>query len=80
MAATWRDRIAINPDVHHGEPVVRGTRVSVSLIIGSLADDDTADQLLTSYPQLTMEDIRAALRYAAEAVTHVDFVPLAGAP
>ncbi len=75
----WRERIAIHPDIHHGEPVIRGTRVSVSVIIGSLADGDTADQLLISYPQLSSQDIRAALQFAAEAVNHVDFVPLSGA-
>lgn len=68
-----------DPAVHHGEPVISGTRVAVSVIIGSLADDDTVEQILQSYPQLTREDIHAALRYAAEAVSHVDFVPLAGA-
>ncbi len=75
----WRDRISIDPAIHHGEPVVRGTRISVSVIIGSLADGDTTEQILKSYPQLNPLDIRAALQYAAEAVSHVDFVPSGGA-
>jgi uncharacterized protein (DUF433 family) len=78
--STWRDRIVRDPAIHHGEPVIRGTRVSVSVIVGSIADGDSIDQILTSYPQLQREDIKAALQYAAEAVNHVDFVPLVGAP
>lgn len=78
--STWRDRITIDPAIHHGEPVIHGTRVAVSVIVGSIADGDTNAQILTSYPQLQEEDIRAALQFAAEAVSHVDFLPLAGAP
>ena len=54
---------------------MRGTRVPVSVIVGSIADGDTFDQILASYPQLTREDIQAALLYAAEAVNRFDFVP-----
>ncbi len=80
MMSNWRDRISIDPAVHHGEPVVSGTRVAISVVIGSLADGDTHAQILSSYPQLREEDICAALQFAAEAVTHIDYVPLAGAP
>ncbi len=80
VTTAWRDRIAVDQTIHHGEPVVRGTRVAVSVIIGSFADGDSVEQILISYPQLTREDIHASLQYAAEAVSHIDFVPLAGAP
>jgi len=56
----WRDRIVIDPDIHHGDPCIKGTRVPVSVIAGSLADGDTQEELLAAYPQLTSEDIRAA--------------------
>ena len=59
--ATWRDRITVDPAVHHGEPVIRGTRVSVSVLIGSLAEGDSIDQLLASYPQLTRDDVAELL-------------------
>jgi len=72
----WRDRIVIDPDIHHGDPCIKGTRVPVSVIAGSLADGDTQEELLAAYPQLTSEDIRAALRFAAEAVNNTDFIPL----
>lgn len=65
---TWRERIRVSDDVHHGEPCIAGTRVPVSVIVGSIADGDTPDALIESYPQLTPDDIRAALHFAAEAV------------
>jgi len=76
----WRDRIAIDPNVHHGDPCIKGTRVPVSVIAGSLADGDTQEELLAAYPQLTLEDVRAALKFAAEAVNNTDFIPLHAHP
>ena len=67
----WQDRVVIAPDLHHGDPCIKGTRIPVATIIGSLADGLTAVQIQESFPQLTVEDIRAALAYAAE-VMHRD--------
>ena len=78
MVATWRDRIVIDPALHHGEPCIAGTRVPVSVIVGSIADGDTPTQIIDAYPQLSAEDIKAALKFAAEAVNNADFVPLHG--
>lgn len=64
----WKDRVTIDPSIHHGEPCITGTRVTVSLIVGSIADGDTPAQIVASYPQLTEQDVQAALLYAAEAV------------
>lgn len=72
----WEERIVMAPDLHHGEPCVKGTRVPVAMIIGSLADGMTWEEILEAYPQLTLEDIRAALTYAAEAVRHEWLIPL----
>lgn len=77
--ADWRDRILLDPAIHHGDPCVRGTRVPVSVIVGSIADGDTLADVLAAYPSLTEEDVRAALRFAAEAVTRADFLPLKAA-
>jgi uncharacterized protein (DUF433 family) len=63
----WRDRIIVDPAIHHGDPCIKGTRVPVSVIAGSIADGDSTEQLLAAYPQLTLDDIRAALKLAAEA-------------
>ncbi len=62
----WRDRIVISPDLHHGEPCIKGTRIPVAAILGSLADGMTPQEIIAAYPQLTVEDIQAALSYAAE--------------
>ncbi|MBI5479229.1 MAG: DUF433 domain-containing protein [Deltaproteobacteria bacterium] len=72
----WRERISIDPAVHHGDPCIRGTRVPLSVIVGSLADGDSVDTILEQYPGLTPEDVHAALRFAAEAVGRFDSIPL----
>ena len=76
MNDNWRERIVIDPAVHHGEPCIKGTREPVSVIVGSLADGDTIEQIIGAWPQLSGDDIRAALKFAAEAVSNADFVPL----
>jgi len=62
----WRERVVCDPEVHHGEPCIRGTRIAVSVIVASLADM-TIDELLEQYPQLKREDVQAALYFASEA-------------
>ncbi len=62
----WMDRIVVDPKRHGGELCIRGTRTPVSIIIGSIADGDTFEELLSAYPSLTREDIQATLKYAAE--------------
>ncbi len=68
----WRTRIVCDRDLHHGEPCIRGTRIPVAVIVASLADF-SADDLLRQFPQLTKEDLVAALRFAAEA-SHTSLV------
>jgi len=72
----WRERIVIDPAIHHGVACIKGTRVPVSVLVGSIADADSMSDLLTAYPQLTEADVHAALKFAAEAVNHADFIPL----
>lgn len=76
MKINWRERIVIDPAIHHREPCITGTRVPVSIIVGSIADGDTPEQIVEAYPQLTADDIKAALKFAAEAVNNTDFIPL----
>ena len=61
----WQDRIVIAPDLHHGDPCIKGTRIPVAMIVGSLADGITLEEIQEAYPQLTVEDVQAALAYAA---------------
>lgn len=74
----WMGRISVDPRVQGGEPCVKGTRVPVSVVVGSIADGDDFDTLLKAYPSLKTEDIRACLRYAAEAVRDSHLIPLGG--
>ena len=60
------NRISIKPDVCFGKPCIRGTRIWVSLILDFLASGMTREEILKEYPQLTEEDIRAAIAYGAE--------------
>ena len=73
----WRQRIVVDPDIHHGEPCICGTCIPVTMIVGSLADGMAFVDILREYPQLTEEDIRAALAYAAEVLEDETLVPLA---
>ena len=59
-------RIGIDPNVCHGQPCIKGTRILVSLVVDSLANGDFADAILAAYPKLSPEDIRACLSYATE--------------
>jgi uncharacterized protein (DUF433 family) len=59
-------RISIDPRICFGRPCIRGTRIWVSLIVDNLAEGVSEQELLREYPQLQLEDIRAALAYAAE--------------
>jgi uncharacterized protein (DUF433 family) len=68
------DRIEINPDVMLGKPVIRGTRITVELILRKLSEGATEGDLLDAYPNLTREDIQAALAYAADALAHETIV------
>jgi uncharacterized protein (DUF433 family) len=62
------DRIEVNPAICNGKPVVRGTRIMVRNILGMLAGGYTVDQMLAAYPDLTRDDVTAALEYAAKVV------------
>jgi uncharacterized protein (DUF433 family) len=70
----WRDRITSDPAVLVGKPVVKGTRISVELILGCLANDWTYEQILASYPHITREDILAALAFAAELMRDEQYI------
>lgn len=59
-------RITIEPDICHGKPVIRGTRVLVSTILGAMAGGDSMDTVLEDYPSLTQADVFAALEFARE--------------
>jgi uncharacterized protein (DUF433 family) len=59
-------RITINPEICHGKPVIKGTRVLVSNILASLAAGETADSIMKDYPNITGDDIQEALLFGSE--------------
>ena len=69
------DRIAIDPEIQHGKPVIRGTRVPITRILGGLAGGMTNEEITREY-DVTEQDIRAALSYAAELIDMEEFYPL----
>jgi uncharacterized protein (DUF433 family) len=71
----WRDRITSDPAVLVGKPVIKGTRISVELILGWLANGWTYEQLLEAYPHITREDILASLSFSEEMLRDEDYVP-----
>ncbi len=63
------DRITINPDVCLGQPTVRGTRITVSVILKMLAAGKSIQEVLEAYPELEAEDVQQAIKYAAWVVS-----------
>ncbi len=57
----WQDHIVIDPSLHHGDPCIKGTRIPVSMILGSLADGMTPTEIQEAYPQLNIDNIYATL-------------------
>ncbi len=62
------ERITVNPKQMDGLPCIRGLRIPVATVVGMVADGMADDEILKAYPDLEHEDIRKALRFAAEAV------------
>ncbi len=75
---TNHDRILIDPAICHGKPVVKGTRVTVSIVVGSLAGGMGFEDVQREY-DLTQEGVRAALAFANELVNEESLHPLRGA-
>jgi len=76
MAAT--NRIVLDPAIHHGKPVIRGTRVPVTVVVGSLAGGMTFEEIQREY-DLSVDDIRAALKFVADLADQEAFHPLPAA-
>lgn len=70
----WRDRIEVNPAVLVGKPIIKGTRISVELILDRFADGWSMEDILASYTHLSREDVLAALSFATELFKEETFV------
>jgi uncharacterized protein (DUF433 family) len=71
----WRERISVNPAVCHGKACIAGTRVLVSVVLDSLAEGLTPEEVAQEYPPISADDVRAALSYEAALALEEDLVP-----
>lgn len=71
------ERIETNPKVMLGKPVIKGTRITVELILEKLVYSETGEDILRDYPFLSQEDIKAAILYAAKALSREEVYPVA---
>ena len=74
------ERIALDPKVMVGKPVIRGTRLTVEYVLGLLAHGGTIPEILYEYAGLTTEDIQACLLFAVKSLADTSFMPLAVEP
>ena len=72
----WHDHISTDPAVLVGKPCIKGTRISVELILGWLASGWTFEMITESYPRITRDDILAALAFAAEMMREEGYVAI----
>lgn len=68
MTADLTDRIVANPDILGGKPCIKGTRISVELVLGLMASGWTVAEILENYPHLTPEDIKACFSFAHDLI------------
>ncbi len=75
ILTSMNDRIVIDPKICHGKPVIRGTRTPVAVVVGSLAGGMSFEEVQLEY-ELSIEDIRAALRFAGDLIDQEQHHPL----
>ena len=69
--------LSVNPDIHHGKPCFRGTRIPVYIVLELLEGDLRPEEIVGKdyYPELTLEHIQASLHFAAEYAKHLEYLP-----
>lgn len=68
------DHIQLNPSVMQGKPTLRGTRITVELVLRKLAEGASEEDLIRAYPQVSRPAIRAAVAYAADTIAHEEHI------
>ncbi len=68
------DRIQTDPEIMRGKPVIKGTRITVELVLRRLADGVSVDELLEAYPHLERSDILAAFQYASDLIANEEII------
>jgi uncharacterized protein (DUF433 family) len=72
----YSERIEINPRILLGKPVFKGTRIPLYVVLDLLAEDTPVKKIIKFYPDLTEEDIRAAIRFASDTAKHISEIKL----
>lgn len=72
----WRNHITVDPKVLVGKPIIRGTRISVELLMDRLADGWSMEDILASYPRVTREDVLAAVAFVTEVFREEDYIAI----
>ena len=72
----WKERITLDPEILVGKPTIKGTRISVELVIDLLANGAAYEEIIQSYPHLTRDDILACLHYAGATLSEWKFYPV----
>ena len=70
----YKERITSDPDIMLGKPVIKGTRITVELILKKLSEGITIEELLEAYPNLIKEDILATLSYSADVISQEELI------
>jgi len=76
---TYRDRIEINPKILLGKPVFKGTRIPLYVVLDLLAEGLTVQEVSKDYPDLTEDDVKAAIQFASDATRHIGEIELEAA-
>ncbi len=74
--ASWEEHITADPDICHGKPCIKGTRVMVSVVLDNLAEGLSPEEISREYPALTTADVQASIAYAAALAREEEMVPL----
>jgi uncharacterized protein (DUF433 family) len=72
----WQERIIVDPQICHGKPCIKNTRIMVSVILDNLAEGLNPEEIVTNYSPLTIEDVRTAISYAANLAREEELLPL----
>lgn len=70
----YADRIIIDPGIMLGKPVLKGTRITVELVLRKLSEGLTIDQVIKAYPQLSKQDVYAALTFASDLIANEEII------
>lgn len=74
MEHPYKDRIVADPEIMLGKPIIKGTRITVELILRKLSEGMTTEELIEAYPHLVKEDVFAVLSYSADVISQEELI------